>query len=128
MTEQSEPRVTVILPGGQPAEARMNARRQDDTGRWWYRVTLDVPADAVRPIDGEDYSKVPTERPPSRGWVLQAMPSDTPGQRAVILHCKDCWAAQGRLEEVDQQQARIFLREGWATACDACTPAPSSDG
>jgi hypothetical protein len=123
--EEPAPRVTVILPGGRTASARLHARRQDETGRWWYEVTLEIPADAVRPVDGEDYSAVPTERPLSKDWVLQALPNDNPKRRSLVLHRPDCWAAQGRLEPANRDQAAVFLREGWATACDACKPDPT---
>jgi hypothetical protein len=124
VTEPSDPRVTVTLPGGRTVEARLHARRQDGDGHWWYEVTLPMPADTVRPIDGEDYSSVPTERADSPAWVLQTLPADTPTKRALILHKVGCWAAQGRLTPADDTQAHIFLREGWATACDACHPDP----
>lgn len=114
--------MNVTLPGGRTTEGRLHARRQDPDGNWWYQVTIAVPAEAVRPVDGEDYSSVPTERATVTGprWVLQALRHDTPDERALVLHRADCWAAEGRLVPADDKQARIFLREGWATACDVC--------
>lgn len=125
MPDTPAPRVNVTLPNGSTVEARLHARRQDADGAWWYEVTLPVPADTVRPVDGEDYSTVPTERASGPQWVLQALRHDSPEQRALILHKTGCWAAEGRLTPCDDQQARIFLREGWATACDACQPEPT---
>lgn len=124
MPDTPAPRVNVTLPSGEVVEGRLHARRQDADGAWWYEVTMPVPADTVRPIDGEDYSGVPTERASGQQWVLQALRHDSPDQRALILHKTGCWAAQGRLTPADDTQARIFLREGWATPCDACEPAP----
>jgi hypothetical protein len=77
----------------------------------------------VQPVDGEDYGSVPTTRAEPQ-WVLQALPSDSPERRALILHAAGCWAASGRLAAADSVQAAIFLREKWATACEACKPEP----
>lgn len=125
MPAPQDPRVTVTLPAG-VIEGRLNARRQDADGRWWYQVTLTVPADTVHPIDGQDYSQVPTERAAGPRWILQTLRHDSPKQRALILHTAGCWAAEGRLTACDDTQARIFLREGWATACDVCHPDPGT--
>lgn len=119
-----DPRVTVTLPDGRIVDGCLLARRQDPDGRWWYRITADMPADTVRPIEGEDYSQVPTEKADGGRWVLQALRQDTPGKRSLVLHAADCWAAEGRTEPATRDQARIFLREGWATACDVCEPQP----
>lgn len=123
MGEQVERRVTVTLPGGHAIEGDLQARRQEVDGRWVYRVALDIPAAAVRPIAGQDYADVPTER--AERWVFEALRHDRAEKRAVVLHTSaDCWAAQGRLTPAPANQAKIFLREGWATACDACKPEP----
>jgi hypothetical protein len=43
----------------------------------------------------------------------------------MVLHTgADCWAAQGRLTPAPAKQVKIFLREGWATACEVCKPDP----
>jgi hypothetical protein len=115
--------VTVILPGGRVAEGALHARRQDEDGSWWYRVAIEVPAAAVRRIKGEEYGAVPTERP-DRRWVLQSLRHDAPDKRAVDLHRVDCWAVEGRLTPATTDQAKIFLREGWATPCTICHPNP----
>lgn len=83
-----------------------------------------MPAAAVQPVEGEDYTQVPTERAPGKEWVLQSLPSDRPEQRAVVLHKVGCWAAKKRLEAVDSDMAAIFIKEGWATACEGCEPDP----
>ncbi|WSQ15215.1 DUF6233 domain-containing protein [Streptomyces sp. NBC_01231] len=128
MPEKPAPRVTVTLPGGRVVHGHLHARRQDTDGRWWYEVSLSMPAAAVHPQDGEDYSHVPTEHAAGPQWVLQALRHDTPEKRALILHRAGCWAAEGHLTPADDTQARIFLREVWATACDACHPAPQAPG
>lgn len=119
------PRVTVTLPGARAVVGRLHARRRDADGQWVYEVSIDVPAAAVRPVDGEDYGQVPTDRAGGRPeWVLQALPQDTPDQRALVLHKADCWAAQGRLTPASGSEARVFVQHGWATACDVCEPTP----
>ncbi|MFE7712684.1 DUF6233 domain-containing protein [Streptomyces sp. NPDC057486] len=124
MSEQRvAPRVTVTLPGGRTVAGRLHARRQDADGQWVYEVSIDVPAAAVRPVDGEDYGQVRTERAGGR-WVLQALPQDTPDQDALVLHRADCRAAQGRLTPASDSEAAIFVQQGWATACDVCEPTP----
>src|SRR4051794_9807598 len=45
------PRVPVPLPGGRVAHGHLHARRQDTDGRWWYEVSLSMPAAAVHPQD-----------------------------------------------------------------------------
>lgn len=124
MTEHPPPRVTVTLPGGHVTEGRLHARRRDTDGQWWYEVTIPIAAEAVRPIDGEDYSQVPTRRDDSPAWVLQALRHDTPKQRALVVHRPDCWTGEGRLTPATSSEARFFLQHGWATPCDVCKPAP----
>ncbi|WP_307628719.1 DUF6233 domain-containing protein [Streptomyces turgidiscabies] len=117
--------MTVTLPGGHRIEGGLQARRQEPDGSWVYRVVLDIPAAAVRPIEGQDYAGVPTERAAAERWVVEAMRHDRPENRAVVLHTgEDCWAAQGRLTPASRVQAKIHLREGWATRCEACQPDP----
>ncbi|MFB6783152.1 DUF6233 domain-containing protein [Streptomyces sp. NPDC056352] len=128
MSEQPAPRVTVTLPGGRAVAGRLHARRRDAEGQWVYAVSIEVPAEAVRPVDGEDYGQVPTERAGDRPeWVLQALPQDTPNQRALVLHRAGCWAAQGRLTRASDSEAAIFVQHGWATACDVCKPTPGRE-
>ena len=115
--------MTVTLPGGRAVEGSLEARRQEADGRWFYRVCLDVPAAAVRPIQGQEYGDVPTER--AERWVFEALRHDRPEQRAVVLHTNaDCWSARGRLTPAPANQLKIFLREGWAIPCEVCEPDP----
>lgn len=114
--------MTVTLPGGRAVVGQLLARRQEADGQWVFQVALDLPAAVVAPVPGQDYSDVPTERTP-RQWVLEALRHDRPDQRAGVLHTDgSCWAAQRRLTPIPADQARIFLREGWATSCEACKP------
>jgi hypothetical protein len=121
--DEKGPRVLVVLPNGQVLNGRLLARRRDPEGRWWYQTAVDIPADAVQPVTGENYDDVPTTIQDTHPWQVQAPP--TPGERTGILHRADCTAADGRLTPVaDDAQARIMLREGWATACEVCRPQP----
>lgn len=54
--------MTVALPGGRVVEGRLQARRRDSDGRWWYEVAIDVPSAAAQPIEGEYYTQVPTRQ------------------------------------------------------------------
>jgi hypothetical protein len=124
VSDEARRRVTVTLPGGHAVEGSLEARRQEADGRWVYRVCLDVPAAVVRPVEGQDYAGVPTER--AERWVFEALRHDRADKRALVLHTgADCWTAQGRLTPVTpRKQVAIFLREGWATACEVCKPDP----
>ncbi|MDH6699840.1 hypothetical protein P3T26_004301 [Streptomyces sp. MAA16] len=122
--QAAERRVEVVLPGGRVVTGRLLARQRDEDGRWWYRVAVDVPAVAVRPVDGEDYSEVPTSKGSARRqWVLEDSRHESPEGRILILHTAGCWAPQGRLTPVtDADQVQVFLRETWARPCDVCAP------
>lgn len=88
-----------------------------------------MPAAAVRPLPGQDYSGVPT-RTPAEGpgtataWVLQPLRHDRPDQRAVVLHERGCWVApeDSGLIIAETKYARVFLREGRAVPRKACHP------
>ncbi|ONK09414.1 hypothetical protein STBA_01140 [Streptomyces sp. MP131-18] len=78
------PVVWLTLPDGQVVSAVVRARRREPGG-WWYAVEVPLwarveladgrvvagvdpavcwaPATACEPVEGEDYSAVPTERP-----------------------------------------------------------------
>ncbi|MFF4900510.1 DUF6233 domain-containing protein [Streptomyces sp. NPDC001068] len=130
MSESADRQVVVLLPGGRCVNGELLARRQDPDGQWWYRVALDVPAAAVQPVPGTDYSGVPTEKMAAHRWLLEALPHDRPEQRRLVLHVGDCWAAAKgtRVMPADNtRQARAFLQHGWATACEACSPEPDGE-
>lgn len=122
MSDPSEPRVRATLPGGTVVEGTLAARQQDRDGRWWYHVTIPLPAEAVEPIAGQDYRLVPTGG--AKRWLLQSLPTPTAERRELVVHRPECWAKGRYTEAVDGVQARLFLREGWATACDGCAPDP----
>jgi hypothetical protein len=124
MTEQkSDPRVLVVLPDGQVLNGVLRGRRRDPDGTWWYQTTVDLPASAVQPVPGQDYDQVPTVVQDAHPWQLEA--PDAPGEHTGILHRGNCTAAVRALTPVpDDAQARLFLREGWATACETCRTDP----
>lgn len=138
------PRVDV-LPAGRPTPGRILRWRQAPDGKWWAEVTLYVPAEAVRQVDGQDYSAVPREAAPpvgdrspraqaaaERQRRAQAVPTDdsvrwwrvVPGHPAT-LHRGDCTAATGM--PITRSMAVAALtdeHEGapTAVACGRCRP------
>lgn len=115
-------RVHVVLPDGHVLDGQLQGRRRDPDGRWWYDVTVELPAKAVEPIPSQDYSQVPTVVHDHWPWVVQA-----PAARgeAPVLHVGDCAEATGRLEPVRTAElARGCLVDRWAGVCDTCRPAP----
>ncbi|MEV7684044.1 DUF6233 domain-containing protein [Streptomyces sp. NPDC088341] len=120
MSDIVSPHVTVMFPGGRVAEGRLHGRRRDADG-WWYDVSVELPADAVRPIAGEDYDGVPTARggsPTGPGWVLQALP------HTRVLHQTGCWVASGGLTPTTATEAASLVTHKRAVPCDVCNPAP----
>lgn len=114
-------RVRLRLSDGRLVDARLLERRQDPAGAWTYVVAVEVPADAVRPIDGEEYSLVPTVRP----WILHARWMDRPG----TLHAADCGSAGGPrglyTRGLTTPQARELLAaEPDTLRCMFCRPEP----
>ncbi|WP_405994979.1 DUF6233 domain-containing protein [Streptomyces sp. NBC_00986] len=122
MGDIGDRRVHVVLPDGHVLDGQLQARRRDPDGRWWYGVTVELPAKAVEPVPGKDYSQVPTTVQEHWPWLIQAPAA--PGE-APVLHVGDCAAATGRLEPVQHAElARGALVDSWATVCDVCRPAP----
>lgn len=102
-------------------DARLLARHQDAIGTWTYTVALRVPADAVRPVAGEEYGLVPTWRP----WILHTPWMDKPG----TLHAACCPSAGGPrgigLRGLTTDQAHELLRtEPETRRCPWCEPRP----
>lgn len=121
--DESGPRVLVVLPNGRVLNGVLRSRRRDPDGNWWYQTTVDIPAEAVQPVPGEDYDQVPTTIQDTHPWQLEAPAVE--GERTGVLHVGGCAAAERRLTGVpDDEQARLFLREGWATPCEVCRPQP----
>ena len=125
MTEHPPPRVRVTLPGGHAVPGRLLRWRQDRAGAWWAEAVLPVPAAAVQQTAGEDYAQVPREAAVSAEsrYVLGPLPPGA-GERRQVLHIVGCWLIQGRTVAATAEDARSLLRDGRATACDACQPEP----
>lgn len=130
------PRVD-ILPAGRPAPGRILRWRQAPDGHWWAEVTLYVPAEAVRQVDGQDYTAVPREAaappasPPPAGPAFVLTADTRPGQpRTATLHKGDCWTLGDTASWIrttpisDAATAAGMLRFDDTTPCDICTPRP----
>jgi Family of unknown function (DUF6233) len=116
------PRVSVTLPGGRTVSARLLRWVQTPDGTWRAEVALAVPARAVTPVDGEDYSAVPRERPePSELWVIAPIGRDPDGPHEVHDAAR-CWLLRGG-RTVTRDEARAAIAQG-ATACTVCRPEP----
>ncbi|MEV4441329.1 DUF6233 domain-containing protein [Streptomyces sp. NPDC049577] len=144
------PAVWVELPDGQSVTAEFLARIRQPSG-WWCELRLTVwgelhlpsgdlvpepcevvfrvPAGMVTPIDGTDYSTVPTRRPgpPSRDrlageftgrWSLQRIPTPAGQPLRRILHYETCWLGDSE-PTMTLDDARRALVEG-AEPCPAC--------
>jgi hypothetical protein len=130
VSEQSPPRVTVTLPDGTALDGRLHARRQRADGAWWYQVAVEAPAGAVAPVDGEDYSGVPTtrERAETRYVVDNGLPP-VDGKPRLELHVAGCWSINQRPGVIvtaipDAREARTMLRFEDTVACEVCRPEP----
>jgi hypothetical protein len=112
---------------GQPSW-RLHARRQQADGTWWYEVAIHVPVAAVQPIDGQDYSGVPTERAEPR-YVLDNGLPPLNGRPRLELHTVGCPIIDRRLGAritpvPNAKMARDALGFADTTACDMCRPEP----
>ncbi len=150
--------VRVVLPDGQELVARLYARVQSRTGAWEYdigmpayrnpetggveaaeyRVWVEAPA-MVRPVDGVDYSKVPTTPlpPPSviaeilgphrpSGWVLQKTGTGRgPGQG--IVHAVDCDEAPKGAPPLGWERALEVAEQPGVRLCSLCSAAAELD-
>lgn len=114
-------RVHLTLPDGRTVDARLLERRQDPAGAWTYIVAVEVPAAAVTPVEGEEYSLVPTVRP----WILHTRWMHRPG----TLHVAGCSTAGGPrglyLRGLTTEQARqVLATEPDTIRCELCRPEP----
>ncbi|MEV5242579.1 DUF6233 domain-containing protein [Streptomyces cinnamoneus] len=149
--EAPGPLVWVELADGQTVTAEVLTRIRQRSGDWWYElrislwaelhlpdgktapepcaVTFRAPADKVTPIEGTDYSKVPTERPrpPTRDRLAAELTGRFSRQRvrtaagqkpAWIVHYEGCWLATDQ-PTLTLDQARRALFEG-AEPCGGC--------
>lgn len=135
------PRVTVVLPDGQQVTVTLHSRRREEDGTWWYAVSIplwsktelgrrysgepspvvfEAPAKHCAPIDGEDYTAVPTERTRSRPAYLVERRGPNDG-RNLIVHRAGCRAGPGSRIPVHAPQARTHQDDG-AQLCEVCGP------
>lgn len=126
MTESKPPRVHVALPGGRVVEGRLLGWRQDPDGGWVPAVAIEVPAAAVAPVDGEDYSRVPRTAAEPR-YVVVTRHGPAGGKPELVLHTAGCWVIDRkkaiRITSVeDAAMARTALRFEDTVACDTCKP------
>ncbi|MFI0742531.1 DUF6233 domain-containing protein [Streptomyces sp. NPDC021100] len=127
----------------------MIARIRQRAGDWWYEVRIDlwsqaqrpdgspavepspvvfrVPARLVTPIDGSDYSCVPTRRSDApvaqpeeviRQWSAQELPTAVGRPRLRVIHHQTCWLAETE-PSLTLDDVRRALAEG-AEPCTAC--------
>jgi hypothetical protein len=153
--EKPGPPVWVELSDGQSVTAQLKGRLQrlGPGGGWWCdlllpvwaevqlpdRVTVEpdslilrVPARLVTPIEGTDYSAVPTRRerlptrlprlspaaPPGR-WSVQHMPAPAGSVGRRVVHHESCWIPTVDAELTHDQVLRELARPG-SEACTAC--------
>ncbi|MEU2856709.1 DUF6233 domain-containing protein [Streptomyces syringium] len=149
--EEPTPQVWVELADGQSVTAEFLARIQQRSGEWWCELRLTVwaelhlqdgkvvpepcevvfkaPARLVTPIDGTDYSAVPTRRPgpPTRDrlaaeftgrWSLQRLPTAVGHKPRRVLHYENCWLGDQE-PSLSLDDARRALFEG-AESCEGC--------
>ncbi|MFM9373225.1 DUF6233 domain-containing protein [Streptomyces sp. Da 82-17] len=145
----SMPLVLLLLPDGQEVRARLYAR-QETTQGWRYQVGVPLyrnideqgnvePADYLvwvtpgvhaQPIDGQNYTEVPTiplqQEAPAEphmpwAWVVERQKTD----RGVMLvvHLYDCPKAPTGGEELNLDQALNALERDGSRACTECDAA-----
>lgn len=129
MPDSVPPRIRVTLPDGRDIPGRLTGWRQDDTGRWWGRVVVHIPAAAVEQLPDEDYTAVPRQ-PAEPPYVLATDTHTTPPTSE--LHRADCWEISQKtgsprwritplLDGVDGPE---LLKFDDTTRCPVCAPAP----
>ncbi|MCF3105458.1 hypothetical protein IPZ58_28275 [Streptomyces roseoverticillatus] len=150
--EGPAPQVWVELADDQSVTAELLARiKQPSSGEWWCELRLTVwaelhleggkvvpepcevvfkaPARLVTPIDGTDYSAVPTRRPGPQThdrlaaeftgrWSLQRLPTAVGHKPRPVLHYETCWLGD-REPTLTLDDARRALFEG-AEPCQGC--------
>jgi hypothetical protein len=86
-------------------------------------VALTVPAAAVTPVDGEDYSQVPREpaEPPAPIWTIAPVGRADDGPREVHDAAR-CWLVRGG-RTVTLAEARAAIAQG-VPGCTVCRPEP----
>ncbi len=154
--ETPGPPVWVELPDGQSVTAQFIGRLQrlGPGGGWWCDLLLPmwsevqlpdaitvepdsavfrVPARLVTPIEGTDYSGVPTRRerlPQRRGphpsaaalpgrWSVQHLPTPAGSAGRRVIHHEGCWIPTGEADLTLDQALDELARPG-SEACTAC--------
>jgi hypothetical protein len=111
--------VQVRLPGVDAVPGRLQGRKQlrrDGGGYWWvYVVMLEVPAEAVSPVAGENYARVPTRR--ADRWVITPTAGPHPDVHAPGCSMRTHLGAR----ETDTAGARAAVAAG-AALCTYCNP------
>ncbi len=139
---QNAARVTVMMPDGQELLARLYERRRAAVG-WQYRVGITCwavgssgrtePAEQsvwldarhVRPLEGGDYSRIPTLATPTGGrqaWTVQDLPHRPGHPKARLIHVIGC---QPHAAPITLDQALDILRQPRAVTCRECHAATS---
>ncbi|MFD3760872.1 DUF6233 domain-containing protein [Streptomyces sp. NPDC058622] len=140
-------RVIAVMPDGQELRASLYERRRTSEG-WEYRVGVTVwgtgaggrlesvehrvwlGAGHVRPLEGGDYSRVPT-RPAStpaalvggrQAWTVQQLPHRPGHPGATLIHVIGC---QPGGTPLDLDQTLDALKQPRAVTCRECNAASS---
>lgn len=139
-------RVVVVLPDGQELRASLYERRRVPDG-WQYRVaitlwtaasnghqepvehTVWLDASHVRPIEGGDYSTVPTRPPAAAGlgvarqaWTIQNLPHRPGHPGARLIHIIGC---QPGAIPINLDQALDALQQPRTVPCRECNATSS---
>ncbi|MFD9458558.1 DUF6233 domain-containing protein [Streptomyces sp. NPDC054904] len=139
--------VIAVMPDGQELRAFLYERRRASEG-WEYRVGVTVwetgsmgrpesvehrvwlGADYVRPLEGGDYSRVPT-RPANtpaafaggrQAWTVQQLPHRPGHPGATLIHVIGC---QPGGTPLDLDQTLDALKQPRAVTCRECNAASS---
>lgn len=139
----------VTLPDGQEVRGHLVERRQWQRGGWMYRVVLPVwantaeetvearelsawltPGEQVHPIDGVDYTRVPTHPlppgpgapdPDRWGWRVVRVPPRPGRPGGVIMHIWDCPRLPEGQPDMDVMEALEVMRNTpGAVLCKEC--------
>uniref|UniRef100_UPI003F491172 DUF6233 domain-containing protein n=1 Tax=Streptomyces sp. CA-141956 TaxID=3240051 RepID=UPI003F491172 len=135
---QNAARLIVIMPDGQELRARLYERRRAATG-WQYRVGITgwavgssgrtVPEEQsvwldarhVRPLEGGDYSRIPTLATPAadgrQAWTVQDLPRRPGHPGARLIHVIGC---DPHATPITLDQALEFLRQPRTVPCREC--------
>ncbi|MEU9298655.1 DUF6233 domain-containing protein [Streptomyces sp. NPDC048266] len=140
---QNAARVTVIMPDGQELRAFLYERRRVAVG-WQYRVGITgwaagsggraepaeqsvwLDARHVRPLEGGDYSQIPTLVTPTadgrQAWTVQDLPHRPGHPGARLIHVIGC---QPHATPLTLDQALDILRQPRTVPCRECHAATS---